>query len=216
VFALQGLNRGAVQHHRRLTFQWSHNDYIQSPYSRDPWTNMKSSAATPKPTKCSTGRFTRLFSIVTRDLSASKYGRQPATRFTVSTLPCLSSLPTRGLPGSPRAMRSWSIGPPLTSRLTRSTSAQATTRVGSSAASSGLPSPPDQKERLRAVVLRAFNDSKRAPSYYLRLAASLQSPDFLTLISSRLESPYPELRRRARQLLDYVEDFNRSSRNARS
>ena len=39
---------------------------------------------------------------------------------------------------------------------------------------------PDQKERLRAVVLRAFDDPKRAPSYYLRLAASLQSPDFLT------------------------------------
>jgi hypothetical protein len=76
-----------------------------------------------------------------------------------------------------------------------------------------LPLTPEQYRRLRVVVLRALDDPKRAPNYYSRLAASLQTPDFVQLIRWRLESPYPELRQRAQQLLDYFDAFNRSNCN---
>ncbi|MHA3774506.1 hypothetical protein ACXR0O_23525 [Verrucomicrobiota bacterium sgz303538] len=71
----------------------------------------------------------------------------------------------------------------------------------------------DHKERLRAVVLRALDDPHRAPSYYLRLAASLQSSEFFEFIRWRLDSPYPEIRKRAQQLLAYIDAFNRSNRS---
>ena len=77
-----------------------------------------------------------------------------------------------------------------------------------------LPLTPEKKERLRVVVLRALDDPHRAQSYYSRLAASLQSPDFIEHIRWRLGSPKPELRQRAQQLLDYLNTFNQSNRNA--
>lgn len=69
---------------------------------------------------------------------------------------------------------------------------------------------PWHQARLRVVALRALDDPQRAPSYYLRLAASLQSPDFLEHIRGRLKSDDARISQRAQGLLDYIDTFNRT------
>ena len=70
---------------------------------------------------------------------------------------------------------------------------------------------PEHQERLRVVVLRALDNPRRAAGYYSRLAASLQSPEFLEHIRWRLQSSDPEIRRCAQRLLNYCEAFNRTT-----
>jgi hypothetical protein len=71
---------------------------------------------------------------------------------------------------------------------------------------------PEHQERLRVVVLRALDHPRRAAGYYSRLAASLQSPEFLERMRWRLQSSDPEIRRCASRLLDYCDAFNRTMR----
>lgn len=78
-----------------------------------------------------------------------------------------------------------------------------------------LPLTPKQQDRLRAVVLQALDgDDRRGFRDYWRLASRLQTPEFMDQIIERLPSPESRVPSRARQLLDYLEHFNRSNRNA--
>jgi len=72
-----------------------------------------------------------------------------------------------------------------------------------------------QQSRLRSVVFHALDDHDRVEyRHYCRLAASVQTPEFIERIRERLDSPDAGVRRRARSLIDYLEHFNRSDRNA--
>lgn len=75
-----------------------------------------------------------------------------------------------------------------------------------------LPLTFDHKRRLRAVVLRILGNPRRVMRHYRRLAASVQSEDFLEYLRWRLESPEPQVRQRAQELLDYLDAFNRTTR----
>jgi hypothetical protein len=68
-----------------------------------------------------------------------------------------------------------------------------------------------QIQRLQGVVLRALDKCDR-PEFraYCRLAAAVDSPAFYTRIRERLDSADAGVRRRARCILDYVDDWRRS------
>ena len=69
-----------------------------------------------------------------------------------------------------------------------------------------------QQKRLQAVVLRCLDDPRRSPNYYLRIAASIQTPHFVESIRIRLDSPLRTLRMNAAKLLAYLENFGRYRR----
>ena len=72
-----------------------------------------------------------------------------------------------------------------------------------------------QQSRLRGVVFHALDDHDRPEyRYYCRLAASVQTAEFIECVRERLSSPDAGVRRRARFLIDYVERFNRGKRSA--
>ena len=73
---------------------------------------------------------------------------------------------------------------------------------------------PKQQSRLRAVVFHAVDGHDRCEIRdFWRLASRVQTPEFIERVTERLTSPEARIRRRARQLLDYLEHFNRSERN---
>jgi hypothetical protein len=74
---------------------------------------------------------------------------------------------------------------------------------------------PRQQARLRGVVLHALDGHDRCEIRdFWRLASRVQTPEFIERITERLTSPEARIQRRARQLLDYLEHFNRSARMA--
>jgi hypothetical protein len=78
-----------------------------------------------------------------------------------------------------------------------------------------LPFTHAQIQRLQGVVLRALDKcDRREFRAYCRLAAAVDSPAFSTRISERLDSPDAAVRRRARYILDYPDDWKRSGEAA--
>ncbi|HEV7405672.1 MAG TPA: hypothetical protein VGO11_22200 [Chthoniobacteraceae bacterium] len=79
----------------------------------------------------------------------------------------------------------------------------------------GLSLSPPQQMRLRGAVYHALDGHDRCEIRdFWRLASRLQTPEFIERVTERLASPEVRIQRRARQLLDYLEHFNRSDRNA--
>jgi hypothetical protein len=76
-----------------------------------------------------------------------------------------------------------------------------------------VPFTPTQQERLRALILRVIDTYGHfGGKHVCRLAASVQSPEFLAQVRDRLKSPDYELRQRARNVYDCVQRFNQSNR----
>ncbi len=69
-----------------------------------------------------------------------------------------------------------------------------------------LPFSESQGQRLQSVVLQALDKFDR-PEFraYCRLAGALHTPEFDVRVRERLQSPDPGTRRRAQELLDYLE-----------
>ena len=69
-----------------------------------------------------------------------------------------------------------------------------------------LPFNEAQSQRLQRVVLQALDKFDR-PEFraYCRLAGALHTPEFDVRIRERLQSPDPGTRRRAQELVDYLE-----------
>lgn len=80
-----------------------------------------------------------------------------------------------------------------------------------------LPFTATQRERLQALTLRVIDTyGPYGGKHVCRLAASVQSPEFLSEVQSRLDSPDPGIRRRAHNVYDYIQCFNQSTRPASS
>ena len=78
-----------------------------------------------------------------------------------------------------------------------------------------LPLSAAQQERLRTVVLRAIDARDRQEfRSFCRLAASVQSPEFLAQLTQRAESPDSGVCRRAGWMLDYLARYAHSNRTA--
>lgn len=76
-----------------------------------------------------------------------------------------------------------------------------------------LPLSNHQVQRLQGVVLRALDKWDRVEfRAYCRLAGAVDSPAFYDWIRERLDSPDAGVRRRARCLLDYVDERRRHSK----
>jgi hypothetical protein len=74
-----------------------------------------------------------------------------------------------------------------------------------------LPFTHAQLQRLQGVVLRALDKCDRQEfRAYCRLAAAVDSPAFDARIRERLDSSDAAVRRRARYILDYLDDWRRS------
>ncbi|EDY16072.1 hypothetical protein CfE428DRAFT_6397 [Chthoniobacter flavus Ellin428] len=72
-----------------------------------------------------------------------------------------------------------------------------------------------QHERLRALILRVIETyGPFGGKHVCRLAASVQSPEFLSQVQVRFDSQDHDTRRRARNIYAYVQRFNQSTRNA--
>lgn len=70
---------------------------------------------------------------------------------------------------------------------------------------------PRQQERLRDVVCHALDGHERCEIRdFWRLASRIQTPEFIERIRERLPSPEVHYKSQARQLLDYLNQFNRS------
>jgi hypothetical protein len=78
-----------------------------------------------------------------------------------------------------------------------------------------VPFTPSQQERLRALVLRVVDSyGPFSGKHVCRLAASVQSPELLAAVRERLKSPDYDIRKRARNVYDYVRQFNKSNPEA--
>ena len=78
-----------------------------------------------------------------------------------------------------------------------------------------LPFSASQQERLCAVVLRAADARDRQEfRSFCRLAVSVRSPELLSQLAQRAESPDSGVRRRAGWLLDYLARHDHSNRTA--
>ena len=71
---------------------------------------------------------------------------------------------------------------------------------------------PAQIQRLRGVVLRALDKCDRQEfRAYCRLATAVHSAEFDIQVRERLKSPDAATHRRARYLLEYLDDWRRSN-----
>jgi len=76
-----------------------------------------------------------------------------------------------------------------------------------------VPFSPTQQDRLQSVVLHVIDTyGHYGGKHVCRLAASVQSPEFLSHLRERLKSPDYDIRRRARNVYEYVQRFNKTNK----